>query len=345
MVEEQKAEIPEPVLNVVSTSPHAHSGASVQRIMLDVVIALMPALAVAIWFFGWDALRLTLTCVVACVAIEALCRKAMGRDLGISDLSAVVTGLLLAFNLPPALPTWMAIVGCVFAVAIAKQLFGGIGYNPFNPALIGRVALLISFPVAMTKWSEWTISAPIGIDALSTATPLGLAKTSIMSAGTLPYHFDGATMLQLLLGDQNGCIGEVSALALLIGGAYMLWRKVISWHTPGCYLGTVAALSCILWVVNPEKNLAPHFHLLAGGLMLGAIFMATDMVTSPVTRKGMMIFGAGCGVLTMVIRRWGGYPEGVSFAILLMNAITPLINRATGPRVFGHQRKKKGAAE
>jgi electron transport complex protein RnfD len=313
----------------------------VQRIMLDVIIALMPALAAAIWFFGWDAVRLTAACVGSCVAVEALCRKAMARDLGVGDLSAVVTGLLLAFNLPPSLPTWMAIVGSVFAIAVTKQLFGGIGYNPFNPALVGRVVLLISFPVAMTKWSVWNIPSPAaGIDAISTATPLGLVKTSLLSSGSLPCQFDGATMLQLFVGNQNGCIGEISALALLLGGAYMLLRRVISWHTPVCYLGTVAVFSGILWAMHPEQNMPPQFHLLAGGLMLGAFFMATDMVTTPVTRRGMMVFGIGCGLLTMIIRRWGGYPEGVSFAILIMNAITPLINRATKPRVFGHLRKE-----
>lgn len=327
-------------LKVVSTSPHAHSGASVQRIMLDVIIALMPALIAAIYFFGWDAARLTTACVTACVVTEALCRKAMQRDLGIFDLSAVVTGILLAFNLPPSLPTWMAVVGSVLAVGVAKQLFGGIGYNPFNPALVGRVALLISFPVAMTKWSEWRIPSPIDIEALTTATPLGLTKTSLLSSGVIPYHLSPGMIWQMFLGDINGCIGEVSAVALLLGGAYMLYRRVISWHTPGAYIGTVAVISGILWVIDREHNLPPQFHLLAGGLMLGAIFMATDMVTSPVTKKGMLVFGAGCGLLTVVIRRWGGYPEGVSFAILLMNAITPLINRATRPRVFGHSKKK-----
>lgn len=328
-------------MRIVSTSPHAHSGASVQRIMLDVIIALAPALLAAIWFFGWHALRLTATCVVACVVVEALCRKAMGRDLGIFDLSAVVTGMLLAFNLPPYLPTWMAVVGSVFAIAIAKQLFGGIGYNPFNPALVGRVALLISFPVAMTTWSKWTIPAPIGIEAVTTATPLGLAKTSLLTNGTLPYTPSAGMIWQLLIGDINGCIGEVSALALLLGGAYMLFRRVISWHIPATYLGTVAVFATILWLVDRDQNLPPQVHLFAGGLMLGAIFMATDMVTTPVTRRGMLVFGVGCGLLTMVIRKFGGYPEGVSFAILLMNAVTPLINRATRPRVFGHVKQPK----
>lgn len=326
---------------IVSTSPHAHEGTSVRRIMLDVVIALLPALAAALCFFGWDALRLTCACVLACVSTEAVCRKAMGRDLAIDDLSAVVTGMLLAFNLPPTLPTWMAVVGSVFAIAIAKQVFGGIGYNPFNPALVGRVALMISFPVAMTRWSMWNVPLPVSIEACTTATPLGAVKTALRSGQPLPYGFDGGTLGQFFVGNVNGCIGEVSALALVLGGLYLLYRRCISWHTPVCYVATVLVFSAILYTVNPAHNMPPMFHLLAGGLMLGAIYMATDMVTTPVTRPGMIVFGVGCGVLTMLIRKWGGYPEGVSFSILLMNAVAPLINRATRPRVFGTTRKKK----
>ncbi len=332
----------EPVC-LVSSSPHAHSGASIRRIMLDVILALLPALAVAVWQFGWDALRLAGVCVTTCVLAEAAARKAMARDLGIGDLSAVVTGLLLAFYLPPSLPSWMAAVGSLFAIIVAKQLFGGIGYNPFNPALIGRVALLISFPVAMTTWSRWTIPAPIGMDAVTTATPLGLVKTSLLTSGTLPFQFTPATALDLFIGRQNGCIGEVSGAALLLGALYLLGRRCLSWHIPGFYLLTVAVFAGILRVADPAHNLPPLFHLLSGGLMLGALFMATDMVTSPVTRRGMAVFGIGCGLLTMIIRKWGGYPEGVSFAILLMNAVTPLINRATRPRVFGARPVRKTA--
>ncbi|MFC1452355.1 RnfABCDGE type electron transport complex subunit D [Verrucomicrobiota bacterium] len=320
---------------VVSTSPHAHSGASVQRIMLDVIVALIPAFLAAVYFFGWDALRLTATCVATCVLTEALSRRLMGRDPGIADLSAVVTGMLLAFNLPPHLPAWMAVVGSVFAIGIAKQAFGGIGYNPFNPALIGRVALLISFPAAMTRWSEWVVPQPLHAEAVTTATPLGLVKTSLAAGQPLPFLFDSQTAIHFFAGRMNGCIGEVSGAALVLGGLYLLFRRCISWHIPVCYVGTVALFSTVLWVLDAEHNMPPHFHLLAGGLMLGAVFMATDMVTSPVTKRGMALFGVGCGLLTMIIRKWGGYPEGVSFAILLMNAVTPLINRATRPRVFG----------
>ena len=329
---------------IVSTNPHAHSGASVQRIMLDVIIALVPALLLSFHYFGWPAVRLVAICVSGCVLTEALCRKLMGRDLGITDLSSVVTGILLALNLPPSLPPGMALVGCIFAIAIAKQLFGGIGYNPFNPALIARVALLISFPVAMTKWhaplnpARW---ASLGwVDGVTTATPLMVAKAAISMNEATPTC-DNATMLNYLLGNMSGCIGEVSALALQLGGGYLLYRRCISWHIPVAYIGTVAVFAAILRVAQPDANMPVPFHLLSGGLMLGAIFMATDMVTSPLTKRGMLIFGGGCGLLTMIIRRWGGYPEGVSFAILLMNSITPLINQATRPRVFGHKRGKK----
>jgi electron transport complex protein RnfD len=310
-------------------------------IMLDVVVALLPAMVVSLYIFGWNALRLLAACVGACLLTEYACRRAMGRDPGITDLSAVVTGILLALNLPPRLPTWMAVVGCVVAIAVAKQVFGGIGYNPFNPALVGRVALLVSFPVAMTTWTEWRIPVPLGTtDAVTTATPLGLLKTSLAAGEALPYAFDGTTALQFFLGSTNGCLGEVSTAAMLLGGMYLLVRRCISWHTPVAYVGTVFVFALVLHLGSPERNMAPLLHVLSGGLMLGAVFMATDMVTTPVTGKGKLVFGVGCGLLTMIIRKWGGYPEGVSFAILLMNAVTPLINRATRPRVFGRRRGK-----
>lgn len=327
---------------IVSSSPHAHSGDSVRKVMLSVILSLVPAAAAAMWFFGWDAFRLMAVCVLTCVCSEALVRKLMKRDPGIADLSAVVTGVLLAYNLPPALPGWMAAVGSLVAVVIAKQVFGGIGYNVFNPALIGRIFLLIAFPVQMTTWSQWHIPSPSpGVDAVTSATPLGLAKTSLQMGEPMPFSFDGATAWNFFLGLRNGSIGEVSIAALLIGAVYLLWRRSICWQIPVFYVGTVALFSGILWLIAPGQNLNPLFHLLSGGLMLGAFFMATDMVTTPVTKPGMILFGIGCGVLTMVIRKWGGYPEGVSFSIVLMNAVTPLLNRATRPRVFGHGDGKK----
>ncbi len=311
--------------------------------MLDVVIALVPAFLAACWFFRLDALRLTAACVASCLLTEWLCRKAMKRASSLSDFSAAVTGLLLAFNLPPSLPVWMAVVGSVFAIGIAKQVFGGLGYNPFNPALAGRAFMLISFTGAMTTWSQsaWMRKlAGTATDALTAATPLGYAKEALKSGQPLPV-FDTGLLSDFFIGNMNGCIGETSALALLIGAAYLLYRKVITWHIPAAYLLSVAAYAAILHAVSPATSAPPLFHLLSGGLILGAFFMATDMVTSPVTKRGMLVFGVGCGIITMLIRtvKTGAYPEGVSFAILIMNAFTPLINRATRNRVFGSKKK------
>ena len=322
-----------------------NQGESVRGIMLSVIIALAPAMAAALWFFGWDAARLTLVCVATCVAAEAAVRKLMGRDVAVGDLSAVLTGVLLAFNLPPSLPSWMAALGSAFAIVLAKQVFGGLGYNPFNPALIGRVMLLISFPVSMTTWSAWHMPAPAdGVDAMTTATPLGAWKMAVGSGAPAPFQFDAQTAIQFLEGARNGCIGEVSAIALVLGGLFLLFRRIIPWQIPVFYLGTVAVFAGVLWRVDPAHNMPPLFHLLSGGLLLGAFFMATDMVTTPVMPLGRAVFGIGCGMMTMLIRIWGGYPEGVSFAILVMNAFTPLINRATKPRVFGRGRNKQQAA-
>lgn len=328
----------------VSPSPHTHDGSSVARIMLDVVIALLPALVASVYFFGWPALRLILICVTTCLLGEWLCRKAMRRASTLLDFSAVITGLLLAFNLPPSLPCWMAVAGSLFAIIVAKQVFGGLGYNPFNPALAGRAFMLISFTGAMTTWSQagWTAKvANLTLDAATHPTPLGLAKEAMQSGTPLPIF--GADLLRdLFLGNVNGCIGETSVLALLLGALYLLFRRVISWHIPVSYLVTVVLYAAALRFFNPSGALPPLVHLLSGGLILGAFFMATDMVTTPLTRGGMLVFGVGCGILTMVIRtvKSGAYPEGVSFAILIMNALTPLINRATRRRVFGAPRFK-----
>jgi len=332
-------------LLVVSSSPHTHSGASVRRIMLDVVLAMLPAVAVSLWLFGLDALRLLTVCVAACVLFEYAARKIMKRDAGIGDLSAVVTGILLAFNLPPGLPSWMAVIGCFAAIVIAKQVFGGIGYNPFNPALVGRAALLASFPVQMTTWAAPSrLSAALEparntLDAMTMATPLGWTKTSLAAGSQLPIGMNGGVAWDFLAGFKPGCIGEVSGLALLLGAAYLFYRRCIYWQVPAFFIGAVVLFSGALWLDDPAHNMPPLFHVLSGGVILGAFFMATDMVTSPVTKTGMVIFGAGCGALTVLIRKWGGYPEGVSFAILIMNSLTPLINRGTKPRIFGHAKR------
>lgn len=309
---------------IVSSSPHAHSGENVQRIMMDVVIALIPAALAAFYFFGFNAFKLTAVCVISCVLSEMACRWAMKREQTVMDFSAVITGLLLAFNLPPTLPVWQAVIGSIFAIVVAKQLFGGLGYNVFNPALAGRIFLFISRPEMCSGW--------ITPDGTTGATPLGLLKLGE------PITFNSSVAMQYFIGNMSGCIGEVSALALLLGGAYMLYRKVITWHIPVSYIGTTVIFAALIKHFGPEGYPVPLFHILTGGLMLGAIFMATDMVTSPVTKKGMLVFGAGCGILTMLIRVWGSYPEGVSFSIFIMNALTPLINKATKPRLFGRKK-------
>lgn len=316
---------------ILSSSPHAHSKTSVHSIMRDVIIALMPASACAVWFFGIRAVWLMATCIAATVVTEAVCRLAMKRDNSIGDLSAVLTGLLLALNLPPDLPLWMAAVGSVFAIAIAKQAFGGLGYNPFNPALAARAFMLISFTGAMTTWSfpnGWNASASTGatsVDAMTCATPLALIKKG--DVAQLSAFSD------LLFGNIGGCIGETCAIALLAGAAYLLIRRVITWHIPVSFLATMFLFALC------KGGVPPIFHVLSGGAILGACFMATDYVTSPITAKGKIAFGIGCGLLTMCIRSGGGYPEGVSFAILIMNAITPLINRFTQPKPFGVDRR------
>ena len=298
---------------LLSSTPHAHASVSVTRLMLDVILALLPTTAAGIAFFGWPALWTVLTCVVSAVATEALCRRAMGREQTVGDLSAVLTGLLLALNLPAGLPLWMAAAGSVFAIAIAKQVFGGLGMNPFNPALAARAFLLISFTGPMTTWLKpfWWRSP----EAMTTATPLATQE------------FPG--FADLFLGMMPGCIGEVSALALLVGAAYLLVRRVITWHIPVAFLATCAVCALVL------GGAPVHVQLLSGGIVLGACFMATDYVTSPASAKGKLIFGCGCGLLCMLIRRFGAYPEGCSFAILIMNAFAPLISRWTKPKPFG----------
>lgn len=316
---------------ILSSSPHAHAPKTVSGLMLDVLIALLPAACCAVYFFGLRALLLMGTCVAACLTTEALCRLAMKRENTIGDLSAVLTGLLLAFNLPPDLPLWMAIAGSVFAIGICKQAFGGLGYNPFNPALAARAFMLISFTGPMTTWTRatWQVSAG-GLDAATTATPLAFIKRGAEGFDWSQTDF----LTDLFIGNVNGCLGEVSALALLAGALYLLVRRVITWHIPVSFLATV-----YLFALLAGGAPAP-VHVLTGGVVLGACFMATDYVTSPVTPLGKLIFGCGCGLLTMLIRTApsGAYPEGVSFSILIMNAFTPLISRFTQPTVFGSKK-------
>ena len=322
----------------LSSSPHIHSGETTDKVMRIVIYALLPATLLSIYFFGLPALSVVLICTLGCVGFEALACKLMQRPLAIADGSAALTGILLALNLPPTTPWWISLLGAAIAILVGKQIYGGLGYNPFNPALVARVVLLISFPVQMTTW---TTPTPLGsgLDAVTTATPLGEMKTSVMLTGQLP-ELATSGFVDYFTGNMSGCMGEVSALALLLGGLFMLYKKVITWHTPVSYLGTVVVIGGLFWAIDPSRYPSPLFHLITGGLMLGAFYMATDMVSSPVTHKGMLIFGFGCGLLTVLIRLFGGYPEGVSFAILLMNATTPLIDRFCRPKIYGQVEQK-----
>ena len=325
----------------LSSSPHIHQGETVDQIMRAVIYSLIPACAVAVYFFGLPALLVLVVAVGGCVITELVCLRLLGKSPTVADGSAVLTGILLALNLPPTAPWWLTLIGSVVAIAVGKQVFGGLGANPFNPALVARVVLLISFPVQMTSWSA---PAPLGsgIDLVSSATPLGEWKNSVMLTGKLPDSMVSG-YLDYFLGDMAGCIGEVSALALLVGAAWLFWKKILTWQIPAAYIGTVVLLGGLFWVLDPAKYPDPLFHLLTGGLVLGAFYMATDMVTTPVSSHGMLLFGVGCGVLTVLIRLFGGYPEGVSFAILLMNAATPLIDRYLRPRPFGVAQRRVGS--
>ncbi len=324
---------------VISLSPHVHSGDSVQKNMYGVLIALIPALLVSFIFFGLGAVVVTLTSVAACLFFEwAITKFILKREKStICDGSAIVTGVLLAFNLPSNLPLWIIIIGALVAIGIGKMTFGGLGCNPFNPALVGRIFLLISFPVQMTSWPK-VGQVTSYLDAETAATPLALMKQAVHGDASALDQLPSA--VDMFIGNNPGCIGEVSALALLVGLVYMLWRKIISWHIPVSILVTVFVFSGLMHLVNPEMYASPVYHLLSGGLMLGAIFMATDYVTSPMTHKGMIIYGVAIGFLTVVIRLFGAYPEGMSFAIFIMNAFTPLINTYCKPKRFGEVIKK-----
>ncbi len=324
---------------VLAPSPHFRSRMTIESAMYGVILALLPGIAVGVYFFGPNALRVLFLSVLGCLFFEGLALKMRGMDLSpLKDGSALLTGLLLAMNVPSILPSWMVLIGAAVAIGLGKQVYGGLGYNPFNPALVARIFLLISYPVAMTSWPA---PKPFSfyLDAVTKATPLGDMKTTVMMTGKIGESVD-VGFLNPFIGNVGGSLGEISAIALLIGGIYMLVRKIITWHIPVSFLGTVFILTGIAWLLNPAKYATPTFHLVSGGLMLGALFMATDYVTSPVTAKGMILFGIGCGVITVSIRLFGGYPEGVAFAILLMNGATPIIDRYTRPRVFGYPTRK-----
>ncbi len=346
-------------LLTLSSAPHVKSQESVATVMWLVVAALVPAAAYSVYIFGIKSLVLLVSAVAAAVVSEVGYEYLIKKRLTGADGSAVITGLLVAMNVPPGAPVWMVVIGSFFAIIIVKQLFGGLGFNIFNPALAARAFMIASWPVHMTTgWFSFSKSnvfmqninnspgfAPELFDAITQATPLTALKEGPkilheMNVGVdrlYSFIFSADRIKPLFFGSIGGVVGETSALFLLLGGIFLLWKRIITWHIPVAYMGTVAALAFIYYLITgvPNVHIAVLFHLLSGGLILGAFFMATDMVTSPVTYKGMLVFGAGCGLITFVIRIWGGYPEGVSYSILLMNAVTPLIDRYIKPRIFG----------
>jgi len=359
---------------IMLSSPHAHGGNSIRMVMFTVMLALLPATLFSVYLFGWLSVLMILTCMLTALLSEAVCLTLMKRPLSaLLDNSAALTGLFLALTLPAATPWWMAVLGSVFAIVLGKQVYGGLGHNIFNPALSARVILLISFPLNMTTWiipmsvhmgvdmhaataglNLYDLSQTLtlffggfhalpvvvqhGLDAISMASPLGHVKTEAtlgipVAEALAAYHYN---VLDAFLGFEPGSIGETSALALLIGGIFLLARHSITWHIPFSYLGTVALLAAVFSAISPEQFTTPMFHLFAGGLMLCAFFMATDPVSSPVTPLGQIVFGIGCGIITWSIRSFGGYPEGAMFSVLLMNCAVPLIDHYCRPRVYGH---------
>lgn len=323
---------------IISPAPHIHGGDTVSKNMYGVIIALVPALLTGLYFFGIGALVVTITAVLASMLFEFLIQKFILKNGNtLPDGSAALTGLLLALNLPANIPVWMIIIGSLIAIGVAKLSFGGLGNNPFNPALVGRVFLLISFPVDMTTWPVVKPLNTAYLDAATGATPLAMIKEASKN-GTMG-DLDLPSLANMFVGNMMGSIGEISALALLAGLVYLMWRKIITWHIPISILATVFIFAGILHWANPNVYVTPMAHLLTGGLMLGAIFMATDYVTSPMNPRGMLIYGVGIGVLTVVIRTFGAYPEGISFAILIMNGFTPLINFYVKPKRFGEKVK------
>lgn len=325
----------------VSFSPHAHGKETTKKLMYGVVLALMPALFTSVFYFGIGAVIVTATSIISCVLFEYLIQRfLLKKPVSVTDGSAVVTGLLLAFNLPSNIPVYIIIIGSLVSIGVAKMTFGGLGNNPFNPALVGRVFMLISFPVQMTTWP-----VPAGLktgyaDAITGATPLSVIKEGIKNGESLSQLMEQVpSTLNLFLGNMGGSMGEVAAIALIIGFIYLLIKKIITWHIPVSVVGSIALFTAILWLINPESNASPMFHIMAGGVLLGAIFMATDYVTSPMHPRSMIIYGCGIGIITVIIRVWGAYPEGVSFAILIMNAFVPLMNTYIKPKRFGEEVK------
>lgn len=346
----------------VASGPFAHDRSAVNRIMLEVCLALLPATLCGLYLFGWPAINLWLLTCASALATEAVCLRLLGQPLArLLDGSALLTGWLLALSLPPSAPWWIGVGGSLFAIGIGKQLYGGIGQNPFNPAMLARVALLIAFPLQMTSWA---LPQPLG----SAAAPGFVEGLAITFGGALPDGMSGATalgnlrteltlqrsaedilagdfsLIPALLGNTGGSLGETSELLLLLGGLWLLGRRIIHWQIPVSMLLGVAVLAAVAHQINPERYAGALYHLSSGGLLLGALFIATDPVSSPVGRNGRLIFGAGCGVLVYVIRTWGSFPEAVAFAVLFMNALAPLIDRYCRPRAYGRNGRGKPLA-
>ncbi len=310
---------------IASSSPHIRSDETISKVMLDVLIALVPALVASVYFFGINSLVLVIASVASAVISEIVCQKIMKVPVTINDFSAVVTGVLLAYNIPSTAPIWLPVIGSAFAIVIGKQVFGGLGNNFINPALAGRAFLLASWPALMTSFAN-----PVGsVDAIASATPLAIMK------GTAEAGLELPTLVDMFIGRIPGSLGETSAILLMVGGLYLIFKKVITWRIPVAYIGTVALVA----LLTEGSITGMLYHLSAGGLMLGAFFMATDYSSCPVTPTGKIIYGIGAGLLTMLIRELGGYPEGVSYSILLMNIVAPLLDKYVKPRVFGGAKK------
>ncbi|MFH2138870.1 MAG: RnfABCDGE type electron transport complex subunit D [Candidatus Omnitrophota bacterium] len=315
---------------IVASSPHVHSGETIPKIMWTVFFCLLPSGIMSVYVFGMSTVWIILSAIIGAVATEWCCCTLQKKKLTIGDGSAVLTGLLVAYNVPPQSPLWLSFLGAGFAILFGKILFGGLGFNIFNPALIGRVFLMASFPVLMTRWPALT-----GVDAVTAPTPLAIFKDGFAQSNMLGSEVVQHSYRDLFFGFRGGCIGEACIAALLLGAIYLIFAGYISWYIPVSYIGTVAVFT---WIFAGEGFFRGDFmfHILAGGLVLGAFYMATDYVTGPVTKPGRLIFGMGCGLLTGIIRLWGGYPEGVSYSILIMNALTPLIDRFVVPKRFGN---------
>ncbi len=327
---------------LVSPAPHIHGSESTRSLMRDVIIALSPSLLVSIYFFGFSAIKLAFVGAITCVLVEYAIQKYIIREKpSVKDYSAALTGLLLALNLPPNSPWWIVFIGSLVAIGVAKMSFGGLGQNLFNPALVGRVFLLVSFPVIMTDWTTPESWFREGIDSNTGATALSIVKEGLGKGMTMDQIFaeHNFSYAQMLFSKIGGSVGEVSAFALLLGFGYLLIRRVIRPHIPLSVIGSVVIFSGIFWLIDPDHNPDPIFTILTGGILIGSIFMATDYVTSPMSTKGMIIFGAGIGILTVLIRNFGAYPEGISFAILIMNATVPLLNNFFKPDRFGKEVK------